>query len=93
MAYDASATPLRRIFPQFLAMIVQFYGTAQAAAAIIAAPATCLHDVRIILRFPCNACTIQQLSCFHLTAALQASCDNFFFFLYFKFGSTVPAVL
>ncbi len=24
----------------------------------------CLHDVRIILRFPCNACTIQQLSCF-----------------------------
>ena len=39
MAYDASATPLRRIFPQFLAMIVQFYGTGKAAAAIVAAPA------------------------------------------------------
>ncbi len=39
MAYDASATPLRRIFPQFLAMIVQFYGAGKAAAAIIAAPA------------------------------------------------------
>jgi hypothetical protein len=25
MAYDVSATPLRRIFPHFLAMIVQFY--------------------------------------------------------------------
>ncbi len=39
MAYDASATPLRRIFPQFLAMIVQFYGAGRAAAAIIADPA------------------------------------------------------
>ncbi len=39
MAYDASATPLRRIFPQFLAIIVQFYGAGKAAAAIIAAPA------------------------------------------------------
>ncbi len=39
MAYDASATPLRRIFPQFLVMIVQFYGAGKAAAAIIAAPA------------------------------------------------------
>ncbi len=39
MAYDASATPLRQIFPQFLAMIVQFYGAGKAAAAIIAAPA------------------------------------------------------
>ena len=38
MAYDASAT-LRRIFPQFLAMIVQFYGDGKAAAAIIAVPA------------------------------------------------------
>jgi hypothetical protein len=35
MAYD----PLRRIFPQFLAMIVQFYGAGKAAAAIIAATA------------------------------------------------------
>ncbi len=34
-----SATPLRGIFPQFLAMIVQFYGTGKAAAAIIAAGA------------------------------------------------------
>ncbi len=39
MAYDASATPLRRIFHQFLAMIVQFYRAGKAAAAIIAAPA------------------------------------------------------
>ncbi len=39
MAYDASATPLRRIFPQFLAMIVQFYGAGKATAAIIAARA------------------------------------------------------
>ena len=39
MAYDASATPLRRIFPQFLAMIVQFYGAGKTAAAIIADPA------------------------------------------------------
>ncbi len=39
MAYGASATPLRRIFDQFLAMIVQFYGAGKAAAAIIAAPA------------------------------------------------------
>ncbi len=37
--YDASETPLRRIFPQFLAMIVQFYGAGKAAAAIIAVPA------------------------------------------------------
>ncbi len=40
MAYNAPATPLRRIFPQFLAMIVQFYGAGKAAAAIIAAPPT-----------------------------------------------------
>ena len=55
----------------------------------------CMHDLRIMLRFPCNACTIEQLSCFHLTAALQTSCDNvvFFFFLYFKFGRTAPAVM
>ncbi len=39
MAYDASATRLRRIFPQFLAMIVQFYGAGKGAAAIIADPA------------------------------------------------------
>ncbi len=39
MAYDASATPLRRIFPQFLAMIVQFYGADKAADAIISVPA------------------------------------------------------
>ncbi len=39
MAYDDSATPLRRIFPQFLAMIVQFYGAGKAAPAIIANPA------------------------------------------------------
>ncbi len=39
MACDASATPLRRIFPQFLAMIVQFYGAGKATAAIIAARA------------------------------------------------------
>ncbi len=39
MAYNASATPLRRIFPQFFAMIVQFYGGGKAAAAIIADPA------------------------------------------------------
>ncbi len=39
MAYDASAIPLRRIFPQFLAMIVQFYGAGKAASAIIADPA------------------------------------------------------
>ncbi len=38
MAYDASATPLRRILPQFLVMIVQFYGAGKVAAAIIAAP-------------------------------------------------------
>ncbi len=38
MAYDASATPLRRIFAQFLAIIVQFYGAGKAASAIIAAP-------------------------------------------------------
>ncbi len=29
MAYDVSAAPLRPIFPQFLAMIVQFYGGRQ----------------------------------------------------------------
>jgi hypothetical protein len=39
MAYDLSATPLRRIFPQFLAMIVQFYKAGKAAAAIIAVAA------------------------------------------------------
>ncbi len=39
MAYDASATPLRRISPQFLAMIVQLYGAGKAAATIIAVPA------------------------------------------------------
>ncbi len=39
MAYDASAIPLQRIFPQFLVMIVQFYGARKVAAAIIAAPA------------------------------------------------------
>ncbi len=40
MAYDASATPLRRIFPQFFfAMIVQFYGAGKVAAAISAVPA------------------------------------------------------
>jgi hypothetical protein len=39
MAYDVSATPLRWIFPQYLAMIVQFYGAGKAAAAIIAAAA------------------------------------------------------
>ncbi len=38
MAYDASAAPLRRILPLFLAMIVQLYGAGKAAAAIIAAP-------------------------------------------------------
>ncbi len=38
MAYNASATPLRRIFPQSLVMIVQFDGAGKAAAAIIAAP-------------------------------------------------------
>jgi hypothetical protein len=37
MAYGVSATPLWRIFPQFLAIIVQFYGAGKAAAAIIAA--------------------------------------------------------
>jgi hypothetical protein len=37
MAYDVSATPLRRIFPQFLAMILLFYGAGKAASAIIAA--------------------------------------------------------
>ncbi len=40
MAYDASATPLRRIFPQVLAMIVQFYGAGKAAAAITDPAAT-----------------------------------------------------
>ncbi len=49
---------------------------------VCAALLQCLHDVRIILRFPCNVCTIQQLSCFHLTAALQTSCDNVFFFVF-----------
>ncbi len=39
MAYDVSATPLRQIFPQFLAMIVQFYEAGKAAAVIIAAAA------------------------------------------------------
>ncbi len=39
IAYDTSATPLWRIFPQFLAMIVQFDGAGKAAAAIIVAPA------------------------------------------------------
>ncbi len=39
MAYDASATPLQRICPQFLAMVVQFYRAGKAAAVIIAAPA------------------------------------------------------
>jgi hypothetical protein len=39
MAYDVSVTPLRRIFRQFLVMIVQFYGAGKAAAAIIAAAA------------------------------------------------------
>ncbi len=45
MAYDASATPLRRIFPQFLAMIVQFDGAGKAPAAIIAAPAATAHSL------------------------------------------------
>ncbi len=41
MAYDVSATPLRRISPQLLAMIVQFYGAGKAAATrIVAAAAT-----------------------------------------------------
>ena len=44
----------------------------------------CLHDLRIILRFPCNACAIEQLSCFHLPAALKTSCDNGFFFVVFQ---------
>ncbi len=39
LAYDASAAPQRLIFPQYLSMIVQFYGAGKAAAAIIAAPA------------------------------------------------------
>ncbi len=39
MAYDVSAAPLQRIFPQFLAIIVQFYGVGKMAAAIIAAAA------------------------------------------------------
>jgi hypothetical protein len=37
MANNVSATPLWRIFPQFLAMIVKFYGAGKTAAAIIAA--------------------------------------------------------
>jgi hypothetical protein len=37
MANDVSATLLRRIFPQFLVMIVQFYGAGKVAAAIYAA--------------------------------------------------------
>ncbi len=45
MAYDASATPLGRIFPQFLAMIVQFYGAGKAAAAIIAPAAAACENV------------------------------------------------
>jgi hypothetical protein len=43
MEYDVSATPLWQIFPQFLAMIVQFYGAGKATAAIIAA-ATAVSD-------------------------------------------------
>ncbi len=39
VAYVVSATPLRRIFPQFPAMFVQFYGDGKVAAAIIAAAA------------------------------------------------------
>jgi hypothetical protein len=39
MAYDVPATPLQRIFPQFLAMTVQFLGDGKAAAAKIAAAA------------------------------------------------------
>jgi hypothetical protein len=34
MAYDVSVTPLQRIFPQFLAIMVQFYGAGKVAAAI-----------------------------------------------------------
>ncbi len=45
MAYDASTTPLRRIFSQFLPMIVQFYGAGKAAAAIIAAPAATAYSL------------------------------------------------
>jgi uncharacterized MAPEG superfamily protein len=44
MAYDVSTTPLRRIFPHFLAMIVQFYVAGKAAAAIIAAAAAAIAD-------------------------------------------------
>ena len=36
MAYDVSAAALWRIFPQFLAMIVQFYGAAAIIAAVVA---------------------------------------------------------
>ncbi len=40
MAHDVfAAAPLRRIFPQFLAIIVQFYGAGKAVAAIIDAAA------------------------------------------------------
>jgi hypothetical protein len=49
MPYDVSATPLRRIFPQFLAMIVQFYGAGKAAAVIIAAAAATVITVKQFL--------------------------------------------
>jgi hypothetical protein len=44
MAHDVSVTLLWRILPQFLAMIVQFYGTGKAATAIIAAAVAATPD-------------------------------------------------
>jgi purine nucleoside permease len=46
-----SATPLQRIFPQFLAMIAQFYGTGKAATAIIAAAAATADSLTVSSTF------------------------------------------
>ena len=55
MAYDVSATPLRRMFPQFFAMIVPFYRAGKAAFCLLEiAGIPGLGDVRSLLQASFN---------------------------------------
>jgi hypothetical protein len=81
MAYDVSATPLQRIFPQFLSMIVQFYRTGKAAAVINAAAAATADNLAQSLIFFGNhrhrrVMGREVTSCWYGASLVQASCNN-----------------
>ncbi len=72
IAYDVSAAPLRRIFPQFLARIVQFYGAGKAAAAIIGAAAATASWRPCAIVSRCMSCSLAMSARFkdHLAVNL-----------------------